>query len=284
MKTDAAGRYRFAVRDPDTTSQYAVGLRHAGVGYVSRAVGRGAIVSTNLGSLTVFDTSSTVAIEVSQRHLLVQPPSADGSVPVLELIVLRNSSSRTRIPADSTQPTWKTHILAEGQDLELGDSDFEHGAVQHGEGDSIAVVGPITPGEKQIVLTYVLPRRVRELRLPVDHAADTLGIMVSDTLAHSVAGPLEALGVTSFENIPYLRLEAKDVKPGDAIVVALSPPPMEAVDFWWVVLLLTGGAMAATWFSWVKQDRLRAGLTDEEIAALQAVAREAPLAPPTRSQ
>jgi hypothetical protein len=41
MRTDAGGGYSFVIAKPDTTSQYVVGVRFAGVGYLSRAVGPG---------------------------------------------------------------------------------------------------------------------------------------------------------------------------------------------------------------------------------------------------
>jgi hypothetical protein len=244
MKTDRSGRYQFRVATPDSTAQYGVGVRYAGVGYLSNAVGPGQLGSSNLGTITVFDTSATTPITLSQRHLLIQPPNPDGSVPVLELLIIRNASSRTRVPADSSTPTWRIRMPRGALGTELGESDVGHDAVEHG-GDSIAIMGPITPGEKQLVATYVLPRKLREIVVPIEDSTGILGIMVADTLATATGASLKTFEVTPFENIPYRRFEASAVT-DSAVVIHLSRRPLVAEDFWWVIVAATATVLAGT--------------------------------------
>jgi hypothetical protein len=274
VRTDRNGAYDFVVRKPDTTSQYVVGVQYAGVGYLTRAVGPGRFPSQLLDTISVFDTSATQPISISQRHILVQPANPDGSIPVLELWVIRNDGDRTRVVTDTSQPTWRGRLLAGATDAEIGESDFPHDAMGHG-GDSIAVLTPITPGDKQIVVTYLLPRGTRHLDLSLHEGIGTLGIMLADTLARVDSGPLKPYGVSTFENIPYLRLEAKNVSSGGSVGIALRTGPAEPGDFWWVIVAAAALGMVAAFFAWWRSVRARAGLSDAEIIAVQIAALDA---------
>ena len=155
-----------------------------------------------------------------------------------------------------------------GLELEIGESDVSRDAVIR-RGASIAVIAPIAPGEKQVVLTYLLPRNRTALTLPVDQATGELDFMVADTTATVVQGPLAALGITSFENTRFLRFEGRDVKPGAPVVIRLSRGPRTPEDFWWVVVAIAALALGATFAAWWRADRSRAGLTDAELLAAQ---------------
>ena len=275
VRTDANGAYRFAFQ-ADTTAQYAVGALYAGVGYLGASVGPGAITSRDLGTIAVFDTSSNAPIMVSQRHLLVQPVNADGSIPVLELLVLRNPGSRTRVGADSTQPSWTGALLAGATDIDVGESDVSPDAVLR-QGDSIAVLAPLTPGEKQIVLTYLVPKGRSKLVLPRPEAVGELNFMVADTLATATSGPLRNLGIASFENIRYRRLESRDVPPGSPIVVSLSRRPPQPGDLAWIVGALSALALLAALMAWWRRDRARGDWSDAEILAARIAALDAVL-------
>ena len=274
VRTDGSGAYSFVIARPDTAAQYVVGVRYAGVGYLTRTVGPGRFPSQLLDTISVFDTSTTQPITINQRHLLVQPANPDGSIPVLELWVIRNDGRRTRISADTTQPTWQGSLLAGATESQVGESDFPPEAFAH-RGDTIAVLTPITPGDKQIVLTYLLPRGTRRLVLPVRETIGTLAIMLADTLARVDPGPLKPGGVTRFENVPYLRLEAKDASPGSAISIRLNRPPLEPGDLWWLVVALAALGMVASFLAWWRSERVRAGLSDAEILAVQIAALDA---------
>src|SRR5207245_11057905 len=95
-----------------------------------------------LETVSVFDTSSTEALSLAQRHLLVQPANPGGSSPVLELLVLRNGGRRTRVAPDSGHPSWRGALLAGALEVEVGESDVSGDAVVHG-GDSIGVIAAI---------------------------------------------------------------------------------------------------------------------------------------------
>jgi hypothetical protein len=282
-RTDRSGGYSYTISKPDTAAQYVVGVQHAGVGYLTRAVGPGRFPSQVLDTISVYDTSSAQPITISQRHLLVQPFNPDGSIPVLELWVIRNDGNRTRVAADSAQPTWRGALLQGATDAEIGESDFPHESFAHG-GDSIAVLTPITPGDKQIVVTYLLPRGTSKLRLPVHEPIGTLGIMLADTLARVDAGPLTAYGVNRFENVPYLRLEAKGLPAGSPISVSFSPPPAQPGDFWWVIVAVAALGLVAGFAAWWRSERARAGLSDAEVFALEIAALDQRPADPGDTQ
>ena len=273
VRTGRAGEFSLTIRERDTTAQYVVAVRHAGVGYLTPPVTPRGSASRRLDTLVVYDSSSTQPVSLSQRHLLVQPPNPDGSIPVLELLVLRNEGPRTRVPRDTVTPTWRARLLEGATGAEVGETDLAHEMIEH-EGDSIVVRGPITPGDKQVVLTYLLPRGRRVLHLPVDDTVATLGIMLADTLA--IAPPvLESYGVSSFENIQYLRLEAKEVAPGTPIDLRLVGRAPQPGELWWLVVAVATLGMAAALVAWWRADRARGGFSDAELLALQLAALNA---------
>ncbi len=276
MRTDRAGSYHFTVTGRDTTAQYVVGVQYAGVAYLSGTAGPGRWSSRELDAFSVFDTSATQPIVLSQRHLLIQPANPDGSIPVLELLVLANGGTRTRVGADSTRPTWRGRLLVGGFDLEVGEGDVTRDAITHA-GDSISVFAPLTPGEKQIVLTYLLPRKLAQVVLPLDEAVGTLGVMIADTMARAEPGPLKSFGIAGFENITYLRLEAKDVPAGPPLVIRLSRSPADLTDYWWVVVAGAAFAMVVGFVAWWRAERAPAALSETEVLALQVAAMDAAL-------
>ncbi|MBI4420926.1 MAG: hypothetical protein HY560_08885 [Gemmatimonadetes bacterium] len=272
-RTDRAGRYVFLRPPTDTAARYLVGVTHGGVAYVTGAValGRG---SLTLDPVAVFDTSGTQPVVLVQRHTLVQRRNPDGSLPVLELLVLRNPGHRTRVAADSLHPAWRGLLLPGAQEVEVGESDVSVEAVWH-SGDTIEVTAPIPPGEKQIVLTYLLSAAGRDLVIPADQPTGELDLMVADTTAQVVRGPLQALGIVSFENGRYLRLEGKDLSAGAPIVIRLASRPLAPGDLWWVIVAISALALIGGFVVWRRADLAGGGLTDAEWLAAQIAALDA---------
>ncbi len=113
----------------------------------------------------------------------------------------------------------------------------------------------------------------------VDQPIETLGIMVSDTLAHA-AGALREAGVSTFENIPYRRFEGGDIPANASIAVKLTTPPPAPADLWWVVVALAALAMAAAFVAWWRVHRPHSAfrtphLSEPELLALRIAALDA---------
>jgi hypothetical protein len=148
-------------------------------------------------------------------------------------------------------------------DVIAGENDMGHEAI-HAHGDTLEVLAPIPPGEKQVVVTYLLPAG-GEFRLWLDHAVIEMGIMVADTNATVRQGGLVPAGVTTFEGARYLRLDGANLPPGDQVVLELASRPLAAGDLWWVVVGLAAAALAGG-FAWGTRQR-RGGAEADTLAA-----------------
>jgi hypothetical protein len=199
--TDAAGRFRFVVARPESASVYVVSSRYAGIGYFSEPFGAAQRDRAHRITLAVYDTSAAGApLAVSVRHVVVTRPEPDGSHKVLDIIQVRNGGSATRVGPDSLAPTWQMVLPAGITEFAVGEGEVSPSAVRR-EGGRLLVAAPFPPGEKQILVQYVLPQGNRALRIPIDQATAKLELLVEDsTVSPSgdlrVADPMEIEGHT----------------------------------------------------------------------------------------
>jgi hypothetical protein len=123
--------------------------------------------------LVVSDTSSTVPVQTVSRHIVISKPVADGTRSTLEIVMLANQGSATRVPGDSTTPAWAGRLPAGAIGAAAGNGDVAAEAMVF-SGDSILLFAPIAPGEKQLIYTYNLPPSPGTVRFP---ATDSIGIV-----------------------------------------------------------------------------------------------------------
>ncbi len=215
-RTDPEGRYRLGVARSDSAALYMVSITYEGVTYFSDALHRRQVRDT-IPALVVFDTSSVAPpITVGQRHVVVRAAGEGGARSVLELVMLENPGTRTRIAGDSTQPLWSAALPAGVTEFQVGQSDVSADAIVR-VGDSVFVTAPIPPGQKQIVFTYALPAG-NELRLPLQAATARVLVLLEDTAATLVSGPLTRRGVETFEDSHFALFDGV-VPPGGGVAV-----------------------------------------------------------------
>jgi hypothetical protein len=177
-RSNDAGRFRFSFQ-PDTTAFYLVSTQYAGIEYFSKPVSTNASRPDTAVALLVYDTSSTAPVSLESRNLVVTRPAEDGSRNVLDLMVIQNRGRLTRIAPDTSKPTWSAPLPDGTLGLELGESDLSPDAVAR-RGDSIVVIAPFAPGEKQLSVQYVIPAGQKFTRLPVSPAGVSLNILAEE--------------------------------------------------------------------------------------------------------
>ena len=163
---------------------------------------------------------------------------------MLELVVLRNPGGRTRISPDTTRPVWQGILPRGAIQFEVGESDVSAEAVYR-RGDSMAVAAPIPPGEKQIVVSYLLPRARRALDLPLDQPIERLNLLVEDSAATLVGDALDRLGSETIEGTTFERFAKTDLVPGARVLVRFPRAGVSAGNLWWLVVGLAGLGLAA---------------------------------------
>lgn len=243
-RTDARGAYALTIRRPDSAAIYVVSSWHAGIAYFSEPIVPARRATATLRPLFVYDTSSTgPAVALSRRLVTIARRKKDGTREVLELLELENPGRATRIAADSLHATWAGAIPQAAIQFRVGQGDVSPQAVTL-RGDSVAVLGPIPPGErKQLSYAYVLPANVRDVTLPIDQPTGEIDLLLEDTAAVVTAAGLDSLGIEDIEGRRFARYRVRDVATGARLAIALPRGGLEAQTLVPVVVALAAIAL-----------------------------------------
>ena len=244
-RTDREGRYQLRVAKRDSAAVYIVSVSYASIAYFTRPLhALGNATAGTAEPLAVYDTSSSSPpVQTAQRHIIVRRPEQDGSRHVLELLVLRNVGTLTRISPDTARPVWQGVLPRDAMELEVGESDVSSEAVYR-RGDSIAVAAPVPPGDKQVVVSYVLPGASHRFDMTLDQPVARFNVLVEDTAAALEGGALDRMGSQSIEGTNFVRFARNDVASGAHVVVVFSRAAAGVASWWWLVVGIAGAAMA----------------------------------------
>lgn len=245
-RTDRQGRYRLHAPSHDSAAVYLVSVTYAGVAYFTRPLhyrrGGGDL---RFETLAVYDTSTGAPpIELAQRHLIVRRPEADGSRQVMELLVLRNRGSRTRIAPDTARPVWQGGLPAGVIEFQAGASDVSTEAIYR-RGDAVAVAAPVPPGEKQVVISYLLPRDRKRLELTLDQPVGRFNLLLEDSAASVSGAGLQRMGTETLEGRRFQRFARDDAPAGTQLAVSLPGAGWQVARLWWLVVGLAAAALGA---------------------------------------
>jgi len=172
------GAFRFRW-SPDTSAVYLLSAGFAGIEYFSSPlIARDAAPDTGL-VLVVSDTSSTAPLVTASRHIVVSRPAKDGTRSTLEIVVLTNPGTISRIAGDSAHPSWATRLPAGALGFSAGNGDVSADAMTT-RNDSVLLFAPVAPGEKQLVYTYELPAAPGTVRLPLGDSIGVLNLLLEE--------------------------------------------------------------------------------------------------------
>jgi hypothetical protein len=158
LRADGAGRFRFRFR-ADTAEIYLLSARYGDIEYFSPPVHTNAAPPDTAIRLVVYDTSSTAPIGVAARHIVVPRAGSDGTRSVLDLIVLENTGRVARVGPEASRPSWRMVLPPGAGEIQVGEGDVSPDAIVR-VGDTVNVLAPLAPGQKQISLEYgVTPTR-----------------------------------------------------------------------------------------------------------------------------
>lgn len=252
--TDRWGNYRFSTSSAEVGSELLVSVDFDGIVYFSGAIRPVLGDIATVPPILVFDTSYTQpAISLVDRHMIVRSERGQGGRQIVELVALRNAGHNTRITSDSTEPVWAGTLPPNATQLEIGESDVGAGAVYQ-LGGSLAVAAPIPPGEKQILISYLVPAGRRQLVIPVDQPTARMSVALEDTTAVIVGG-MEPLGLEQIGDGVYVRYEAYDLAAGTPIVVQFRASFWSVELFKIVMIVFVTLALVGTLVWWTFENR-----------------------------
>jgi hypothetical protein len=176
--TGPDGRFRFTVTR-DTTTLHLLSARHHGIEYFSTPLDNSPSDGNEAVTLVVHDTSSSAPVGISARHVVIPRAGEDGTREVLDLVLLANAGTETRVAPDSLGASWTGPLPPRSEGLELGESDVSPDAVLR-RGDSAIVSAPIAPGEKQLAFQYHLPAGRQDIEIPVGAVPVGMNVLLEE--------------------------------------------------------------------------------------------------------
>ena len=272
--TRTSGVFVVAAPRGDTLASYIVSVEHHGIAYFSDPFRSGDIPTP---TLVVYDTASAgPPIVLNERHVILQPVEPDGTRRVIELFVLRNEGSVTRVTGDTSDPVWEAALPPGVSEFEVGTADVSADAIYR-RGDTVAVAAPIPPGERQILITYVLPRNRDEVTLPFDQVIRYVNVLVADSNATVAPPSFGFRGWETIETTPYQRFGSENVVAGGALTVILGDIPRSLDQALWILIPLVGVGMLAVLIGWMRKtpaaDLVRIESPDAIAAQIAALDR-----------
>lgn len=283
VTADHSGRFRFRFR-ADTSAIYLLSARYQTIEYFSRPVHINPARPDTGIILSVYDTSSRAPVDIEARHLVVSRPGDDGSRAVLDLFLLRIRGVLARVAPDTLHPSWSAALPAGTVGFDVGESDFSPEAVSRRD-DTVVVVAPVAPGEKQLAIQYLIPPGLADVGVPLGAAPTRLDVLIEERGIGVRAPGLAYADTQTIEGRLFHRWTG--TVPANAVVrLELPRVPRDSRP---LLLALVGGLGAILLLvAWrvLRRDRgtavpVQPGSLIERIAALDAryQGREAELPP-----
>ncbi len=286
---DAAGRFRFRFR-ADTSALYLLSARYGDIEYFSPPVPTNPATPDTAIRLVVYDTSSTTPIGVEARHIVVPRAGQNGTRSVLDLIVLANAGRLARVAPDSSRPSWRLVLPSGTGDMEVGEGDLSPDAIIR-QGDTVKVLAPLSPGQKQVSLEYGVTSKRGAIAFPVGPGGAPINLLVEERSARVTGGTLALADSQVIEGRTFRRFTGT-VPAGGAVVVAFGGSAAAAAFRWGLPALVAAVALALGTAAWavLRSGRRTPSRSPERlldaIAALDAryAGREAETADDERRQ
>jgi hypothetical protein len=227
---------------------YVISARYQGIGYFAIPVEPGDRAGAGAMVLAAYDTSSSgPPLSLAMRHIVVTAGDDDGSHRVMDILQVHNSGTATRVAADSTAATWRVRLPAGIVDVRPGEGEVSPSAVRL-DGEHLAVAAPFPPGDKQVVVTYVVPRGTRTLRVPVDQPTARLEFLVEPPGVEASGAGIRAVEPMVLEGRALRRFTAESVAAGAEVTLGLGAASDTGRRFTWVVVVAAGATLAAGLF------------------------------------
>jgi hypothetical protein len=254
----ADGRFRIAYRPSGAEDAlYFVSSRYGGIAYFSPPL-RADTVRGGDADVIVYDTNTdTSTLRVQGRHFIMSMPRGS-TREIAEVFEIENEGTHTVVARDSTTPIWTTRLPAEAESVTVAPADIGAGAVafRHGRAELFA---PMSPGVRQLVLTYRLSTKAFPVSQPLERAVSVLEVLLEEPRAEVEGARLAEVAPASIDGRTFRRYLGRDV-PASAVIRVKAPPPIARNQNAMRVLavVLAVGMLAALGIWYTRRHQLRA--------------------------
>ena len=256
VRTDAGGRYRMRYEplgDPDAL--YFVSARYSGIAYFSSPLRAAAVRAGDADIIVYATTSDTSSLRLQGRHLVLSAPRGVRRE-VAEVFEIENPGFQTVVPRDSSSPVWSTTLPARAESVTVAPSDVSMTAVAI-RNSRAEVFAPISPGVRQLVLTYQLPAAEFPLSLPAARDISVLEVLLEEPRAVVEGARLNEVAPAAIDQRMFRRFLAQDV-PASAVMRVTAPEPVGQNRTAMLVLeIVVAAAMLSALIAWFALKRGR---------------------------
>jgi hypothetical protein len=267
-RSDRQGRFQFGFR-PDSGAFYLVSARYAGIEYFSSPLATNPATPDTGLRVVVYDTSSAAPVLLEARHLVVTRPGGEtGARSVLDLLVLRNAGTRTRVAPDTMRGSWSTSLPQGTVGLRLSEGDVSSAAVTR-TGDSLILASALAPGEKQLTLEYEIPANQPAVELPISQGL-SLNVLAEEPAVKVSAPGIAAIDTQVLQGRVFRRWTGTVLADG---VLRVRLPGLVQPPRWLLpalLAILAFGLLGAGWYSLGR--RGRSASADPSPDLVQAIA------------
>jgi hypothetical protein len=224
------GRFRIRYsRSGVEDALYFVSARYGDIAYFSPPL-RADTVRGGDADVIVYDTTTdTTQLRVQGHHIVLSAPRGPrlrgGRREVAEVFEIENEGTRTVVARDSITPLWTTTLPAEAESTSVAPGDVTAGAVAFRRGRA-ELFAPMSPGVRQVVLTYLLPASAFPISRPIERQTSVLEVLLEEPRASAEGPRLTEVAPVEIEGRAFRRFLAQDV-PASA-VIRLDVPPQVA--------------------------------------------------------
>ena len=223
-RSGANGRFRFryqASGSPDAL--YFVSASYGGIAYFSPPL-RSASVSGGDADIIVHDTSTdTTRLRMQGRHIVVSQARGTRRE-IAEIFDIENQSASTVVASSDVAPLWSTVLPEAAESVSVAPGDVSAAAVQFSRGRA-ALFAPLSPGVRQLVLTYLLPNDAFPVAFPLQRPTSMLEILLEDPRGQVDGVALREVDAATIEGRTFRRLLGQDLAANAVVRIDVPAPP-----------------------------------------------------------
>jgi len=249
VRSAANGSYRFrytATGSPDAL--YFVSAMYGGIAYFSPPL-RTAAVRGGDADIVVYDTTrDTTALRVQGRHIVVSQARGQRRE-IAEIFEIENTGARTIVSTESL-PSWTTALPDDADSVSVAPGGVTAAAVQFERGRAL-VFAPLSPGVRQVVLTYLLPNDAFPVSFPLQRPTALLEVLLEDPRGSADGVELREVEAASIEGRTFRRLLGQDLAGSAVVRIDTPPPPGSAGRGMAIVIVAVGAVMFAGLLAWL---------------------------------
>jgi len=221
-RSSADGRFRISYTPSGAEDAlYFVSARYAGIAYFSPPL-RADTVRGGDADVIVYDTSTdTTTLRVQGRHFVMSMPRGSRR-DIAEVFEIENEGTHTVVARDSLTPIWTTHLPTEAESISVAPGDIGAGAVAFRQGRA-ELFAPMSPGVRQLVLTYKLPDNAFPVSQPLGRPVSVLEVLLEEPRAEVEGARLSEVAPVSIDGRGFRRFLGQDVA-ASAVIRVKAPP------------------------------------------------------------